>query len=133
MFFFYFSSDITRVVMSMRCLIEACKFGSDATSLKLVTKVIYLLELENENFSIASELIKYYSGIPRTYWIPFLPNLISHLGNKKESANLCRALTHILIHVGEVYPQQVFLALQCLSNIDSPVNAKGNDFCFSSR
>lgn len=121
----------------MTCLLASCKHGSILNSMKLMPKILRMLEYEDKDCLFPEALTSY--KIPTQYWLPFLPFLVSRLlkalNPKYENSrmevdgdtrpSLSYVLLNLLKEIGETYPQEIFFAVNSFKKIDPTIERTG--------
>ncbi|XP_037947653.1 transcription-associated protein 1 isoform X2 [Teleopsis dalmanni] len=97
------------VVSALTCFLHACRHQSESKARKYIAKVLWFLSYENSAGTIMNTLEKYVVGIPSSYWLPWIPQLLCCL--VQYDGNVIR---NLLSHVGRLYPQAVYFPIRTL-------------------
>jgi transformation/transcription domain-associated protein len=105
-----FKSDPTDYELAsnaVSCYLEAAGLYKNAKSRKLLSRILWLLSLDNEEGRIAAAFENFKGDTPVWYWITFIPQLLTSLSNRE--ARLCKA---VLGKIAKLYPQALFFLLR---------------------
>ena len=100
-------SDIQAAFNAVSCYLEAAGLYRSSKTRKLLSRILWLLSLDNEEGKIASAVEVFKGDTPTWYWITFIPQLLSSLEHRE--ARLARS---ILSKIGKSYPQALFFQLR---------------------
>lgn len=100
-------NDIELASNAVSCYLEAAGLYKNAKSRKLLSRILWLLSLDNEEGKIASAFTEFKGDTPVWYWITFIPQLLSSLSNRE--AKLAQS---ILVKIAKLYPQALFFQLR---------------------
>lgn len=89
---------------AVSCYLEAAGLYKNGKARKLLSRVLWLLSLDDASQSIHNAFDAYKGEVPVWYWITYIPQLLTSLSHKE--ARLARA---ILIKIAKNYPQVCFL------------------------
>ncbi|KAJ6107212.1 hypothetical protein N7523_008535 [Penicillium sp. IBT 18751x] len=92
---------------AVSCYLEAAGLYKSAKSRKLLSRILWLLSLDNEESQIASAFENFKGDTPVWYWITFIPQLLTSLSHRE--ARLCKA---VLVKIAKLYPQALFFLLR---------------------
>ncbi|KAJ5398189.1 hypothetical protein N7509_006302 [Penicillium cosmopolitanum] len=81
--------------------------NASAKSRKLLSRILWLLSLDNEEGQIASAFENFKGDTPVWYWITFIPQLLTSLSHRE--ARLCKA---VLVKIAKLFPQALFFLLR---------------------
>lgn len=92
---------------ALSCYLEAAGLFKNAKSRKLLTRILWLLSLDDANGSLTDTFDAYKGETPVWYWITFIPQLLTGLGHKEA------AKAHgILGKIAKSYPQALYFQLR---------------------
>jgi transformation/transcription domain-associated protein len=100
-------SDYELASNAVSCYLEAAGLYKNAKSRKLLSRILWLLSLDNEEGRIASAFENFKGDTPVWYWITFIPQLLTSLSHRE--ARLCKA---VLVKIAKLYPQALFFLLR---------------------
>lgn len=92
---------------AVSCYLEAAGLYKSAKSRKLLSRILWLLSLDNDDGQIASAFENFKGDTPVWYWITFIPQLLTSLSHRE--ARLCKA---VLVKIAKLYPQALFFLLR---------------------
>ncbi|KAN0080763.1 hypothetical protein V8E54_003967 [Elaphomyces granulatus] len=92
---------------AVSCYLEAAGLYKNAKSRKLLSRILWLLSLDNEEGRVANAFESFKGDTPVWYWITFIPQLLTSLSNRE--APLCKA---VLVKIAKLYPQALFFLLR---------------------
>jgi transformation/transcription domain-associated protein len=100
-------TDYTYAKNALSCYLEAAGLFKNAKSRKLLTRILWLLSLDNAEGTISAQFDEYKGETPVWYWITFIPQLLTGLGHKEApKANA------ILAKIAKAYPQALYFQLR---------------------
>ncbi|KAH6666821.1 hypothetical protein B0J14DRAFT_188953 [Halenospora varia] len=92
---------------ALSCYLEAAGLFKNAKSRKLLTRILWLLSLDDAEGSLSKQFDEYKGETPVWYWITFIPQLLTGLGHKEASK------AHgILAKIAKSYPQALYFQLR---------------------
>ncbi|KAG9241802.1 hypothetical protein BJ878DRAFT_544879 [Calycina marina] len=92
---------------ALSCYLEAAGLYKSAKSRKLLTRILWLLSLDNNEGTLNTQFDDYKGETPVWYWITFIPQLLTGLGHKEASkAHM------ILARIAKSYPQALYFQLR---------------------
>lgn len=92
---------------AVSCYLEAAGVWKNAKSRKLLTRILWLLSLDNAEGVLGQMFDDYKGETPVWYWITFIPQLLTGLGNKEAPK------AHILLEkIAKAYPQALYFQLR---------------------
>ncbi|KAF9891502.1 hypothetical protein FE257_003969 [Aspergillus nanangensis] len=100
-------SDYELASNAVSCYLEAAGLYKNAKSRKLLSRILWLLSLDNEEGRVATAFENFKGETPVWYWITFIPQLLTSLSHRE--ARLCKAL---LVRIAKVFPQALFFLLR---------------------
>ncbi|KAJ5114009.1 hypothetical protein N7456_002543 [Penicillium angulare] len=92
---------------AVSCYLEAAGLYKSAKSRKLLSRILWLLSLDNDEGQIANAFENFKGDTPVWYWITFIPQLLTSLSHRE--ARLCKA---VLVKIAKLYPQALFFLLR---------------------
>ncbi|KAJ5104398.1 hypothetical protein NUU61_001745 [Penicillium alfredii] len=101
------STDYELASNAVSCYLEAAGLYKSAKSRKLLSRILWLLSLDNDEGRIASAFESFKGDTPVWYWITFIPQLLTSLSHRE--ARLCKA---VLVKIAKLYPQALFFLLR---------------------
>ncbi|KAL2316433.1 PIKK/TRRAP protein kinase Tra1 [Schizosaccharomyces pombe] len=99
--------EIHHACNAVSCFLQASSLLSSSNSKPLLTRVLWLLSVDDSHGSVSEVVSSFKSEIPTWNWIPFIPQLLSALSHR-ESIH-ARA---ILIQIAKTYPQSLHFQLR---------------------
>ncbi|SZE99920.1 unnamed protein product [Blumeria hordei] len=100
-------TNMTYAKNALSCYLEAAGLLKNAKSRKLLTRILWLLSLDDAEGTLSTQFDEFKGETPVWYWITFIPQLLSGLGHKeaqKAHAILCK--------IAKAYPQALFFQLR---------------------
>ncbi|KAA8642953.1 histone acetyltransferase TRA1 [Aspergillus tanneri] len=110
-------SDYELASNAVSCYLEAAGLYKNAKSRKLLSRILWLLSLDNEEGRVAGAFETFKGETPVWYWITFIPQLLTSLSHRE--ARLCKA---VLVKIAKLYPQALFFLLR--TNREDMLNIK---------
>lgn len=101
------SKDYELASNAVSCYLEAAGLYKNAKSRKLLSRILWLLSLDDEEGRVASAFETFKGDTPVWYWITFIPQLLTSLSHRE--ARLCKA---VLVKIAKLYPQALFFLLR---------------------
>ncbi|RDL36361.1 uncharacterized protein BP5553_05713 [Venustampulla echinocandica] len=92
---------------ALSCYLEAAGLFKNAKSRKLLTRILWLLSLDDAEGTLSAQFDEYKGETPVWYWITFIPQLLTGLGHKE--APKAHA---ILAKIAKSYPQALYFQLR---------------------
>ncbi|KAB8073752.1 hypothetical protein BDV29DRAFT_133154 [Aspergillus leporis] len=102
---------------AVSCYLEAAGLYKNSKARKLLSRILWLLSLDNEEGRVAAAFENFKGDTPVWYWITFIPQLLTSLSHRE--ARLCKAL---LVKIAKLYPQALFFLLR--TNREDMINIK---------
>ncbi|KAL4867062.1 hypothetical protein BDV12DRAFT_124197 [Aspergillus spectabilis] len=115
-----FKSDPTDYELAsnaVSCYLEAAGLYKNSKSRKLLSRILWLLSLDNDEGAVATAFENFKGDTPVWYWITFIPQLLTSLSHRE--ARLSKA---ILVKIAKLYPQALFFLLR--TNREDMINIK---------
>ncbi|KAI9726073.1 MAG: hypothetical protein M1828_002081 [Chrysothrix sp. TS-e1954] len=100
-------TDITKAAAAISCYLEAAGCYKSAKSRKALSRVLWLLSLDNADGTLAQTFEDYKGDTPVWYWTTFIPQLLNSISRLE--GNISRS---ILIKVAKQYPQALYFHLR---------------------
>ncbi|KAI9798642.1 MAG: hypothetical protein M1833_004631 [Piccolia ochrophora] len=100
-------NDLKHAASAVSCYLEAAGLFKNAKSRKLLSRVLWLLSLDNTEGIVSKSFEEYKGETPVWYWITFIPQLLTSLSNRE--AKISRA---ILVKIAKMYPQALYFLLR---------------------
>jgi transformation/transcription domain-associated protein len=92
---------------ALSCYLEAAGLFKNPKSRKLLTRILWLLSLDDAEGTLSAQFDEYKGETPVWYWITFIPQLLTGLGHKEA------AKAHmILSRIAKSYPQALYFQLR---------------------
>jgi transformation/transcription domain-associated protein len=92
---------------ALSCYLEAAGLFKNAKSRKLLTRILWLLSLDDSEGTLSAQYDEYRGETPVWYWITFIPQLLTGLGHKEASK-----AHDILAKIAKSYPQALYFQLR---------------------
>ncbi|EHL01430.1 putative Transcription-associated protein 1 [Glarea lozoyensis 74030] len=92
---------------ALSCYLEAAGLFKNAKSRKLLTRILWLLSLDDSEGTLSAQYDEYRGETPVWYWITFIPQLLTGLGYKEASK-----AHSILAKIAKSYPQALYFQLR---------------------
>ncbi|KJR83245.1 transformation/transcription domain-associated protein [Sporothrix schenckii 1099-18] len=100
-------TNYTVARQALTCYLQASASYKNAKVRKLISRILWLLSLDDAQGTIASGFDDFKGEMATWYWITFIPQLLSGL-NHKEAPR-----THeILLEIAQTYPQALYFVLR---------------------
>lgn len=100
-------NDISKASNAISCYLEAAGVYKSAKSRKLLSRVLWLLSLDNAEGTLARTFEEFKGETPVWYWTTFIPQLLVSLS--RQEAAVSRS---ILIKIAKQYPQALYFSLR---------------------
>jgi transformation/transcription domain-associated protein len=92
---------------ALSCYLEAAGLFKNAKSRKLLTRILWLLSLDDANGTLQQAFSEFKGETPVWYWITFIPQLLTGLGHKEAPT------AHgILAKIAKAFPQSLYFQLR---------------------
>ncbi|XP_046866072.1 transcription-associated protein 1 [Drosophila willistoni] len=101
--------QISVAVNALICYLHACRNQNESKTRKYIAKVLWFLSYDNSANTLISTLEKYVSGIPPSYWLPWISQLLCCLEQFDGDVIL-----NLLSQIGRLYPQAVYFPIRTL-------------------
>ncbi|KHJ31953.1 putative fat domain-containing protein [Erysiphe necator] len=100
-------TDINLAKDALNCYLEAAGYYKNAKSRKLLTRILWLLSLDDKEGTLSTHFVQFQGDTPVWYWITFIPQLLTGLSHKEA------LVTHIILcKIAKSYPQALFFQLR---------------------
>ncbi|KAI9676027.1 MAG: hypothetical protein M1817_000770 [Caeruleum heppii] len=100
-------TDLGHAASAVSCYLEAAGLYKNAKSRKLLSRILWLLSLDDAQGTVAAAFEAFKGETPVWYWITFIPQLLTSLSHRE--AKLSRA---ILVKIAKIYPQALYFLLR---------------------
>ena len=100
-------SDMSKASSALSCYLEAAGTHKNGKSRKSLSRVLWLLSLDDVEGSMAKTFDNYKGETPVWYWITFIPQLLVSIS--KPEARIVRS---ILLKLAKQYPQALYYHLR---------------------
>lgn len=100
-------NNMERASAAVSCYLEAAGLFKNAKSRKLLSRVLWLLSVDNAENRISQAFEEFKGETPVWYWITFIPQLLTSLSHRE--AKLSRA---VLVKIAKLFPQSLFYLLR---------------------
>nr|NP_001303335.1 Nipped-A, isoform F [Drosophila melanogaster]ABI31023.2 Nipped-A, isoform F [Drosophila melanogaster] len=100
---------ITLAVDALICYLQASRNQIESKTRKYIAKVLWFLSYDNNTKILISTLEKHVAGIPPSYWLPWIPQLLCCLEQFEGDVIL-----NLLSQIGRLYPQAVYFPIRTL-------------------
>ena len=92
---------------ALSCYLEAAGLFKNAKSRKLLTRILWLLSLDDAEGTLSAQFDEFKGETPVWYWITFIPQLLTGLGYKEAPK-----AHSILAKIAKSYPQALYFQLR---------------------
>jgi transformation/transcription domain-associated protein len=100
-------TNYTYAKNALSCYLEAAGLFKNAKSRKLLTRILWLLSLDDAEGTLSAQFDDYKGETPTWYWITFIPQLLTGLGHKEAPK------AHIILaKIAKTFPQALFFQLR---------------------
>ena len=99
--------SLEKAASAISCYLEAAGQYKSAKSRKLLSRVLWLLSLDDAQGTLAKAFTNFKGDFPIWYWITFIPQLLASLS--RPEAPLARV---ILVKLAKAYPQALYFQLR---------------------
>ncbi|KKP04788.1 transformation/transcription domain-associated protein [Trichoderma harzianum] len=100
-------SDVNAARQALTSYLQAASSYKSAKSRKLLSRILWLLSLDDAKGSIAAGFDDFKGETPTWYWITFIPQLLTGLGYKEAPR-----VYQILLGIAKSYPQALYFQLR---------------------
>ena len=102
-------SNIELASNSMSCYLEAAGQYKSSKSRKLLSRILWLLSLDDAEGTLAKTYGNFKGDQPLWYWVTFIPQLLNNLSRTEGEANIAQ---QILTSLAKTYPQALHFHLR---------------------
>ncbi|KAK4082839.1 uncharacterized protein Triagg1_1729 [Trichoderma aggressivum f. europaeum] len=99
--------DVNAARQALTSYLQAASSYKSAKSRKLLSRILWLLSLDDAKGSIAAGFDDFKGETPTWYWISFIPQLLTGLGYKEAPR-----VYQILLGIAKSYPQALYFQLR---------------------
>lgn len=99
--------NMERASAAVSCYLEAAGLFKNAKSRKLLSRVLWLLSVDNAENKVSKAFEDFKGDTPVWYWITFIPQLLTSLSHRE--ARLSRA---VLVKIAKLFPQSLYFLLR---------------------
>lgn len=100
-------ADMSAASNAVGCYLQAAGLFKNGKARRLLSRVLWLLSLDDAQGSVAIAFEAYRGDVPTWYWITFIPQLLTSLSHKE--ARLGRSL---LVRIAKFFPQALHFHLR---------------------
>ena len=100
-------ADLESASAAVSCYLEAAGLYKSPKSRKLLSRILWLLSIDNAEKKISQAFEEFKGETPVWYWITFIPQLLTSLSHRE--AKLARS---ILMKIAKNYPQSLYFSLR---------------------
>ncbi|KAB8360902.1 hypothetical protein FH972_024635 [Carpinus fangiana] len=100
-------NDITKAGSAISCYLEAAGTYKNSKSRKMLSRVLYLLSLDDAEGTLCNTFEEYKGDTPVWYWITFIPQLLNSVSRPE-----ARIVRQILTKIAKAYPQALYYNLR---------------------
>ena len=107
-----FKSDPSNLELAgnaLSCYLEAAGQYKSAKSRKLLSRILWLLSLDDAEGTLAKAYANFKGDQPWWYWVTFIPQLLNNLSRTESEANIAH---QILSSLAKTYPQALHFQLR---------------------
>lgn len=101
--------SIDKASAAISCYLEAAGQYKSAKSRKLLSRILWLLSLDDAENTLAKAYENFKGETPVWYWITFIPQLLNNLSRSPSEANIAHG---ILSKLAKTYPQALYFQLR---------------------
>ncbi|KAK0264884.1 transcription-associated protein 1 [Friedmanniomyces endolithicus] len=101
--------DLELAGNAISCYLEAAGQYKSAKSRKLLSRILWMLSLDDAQGSLAKGYAKFQGEHPWWYWVTFIPQLLLNLSRTEGEANIAH---QILTNLAKTYPQALHFQLR---------------------
>jgi transformation/transcription domain-associated protein len=101
------SSNYVAAKNALSCYLEAAGLFKNAKSRKLLTRILWLLSLDDAEGTLNAQFDEYKGDTPVWYWITFIPQLLTGLSHKEAIK-----AHQLLIKIAKSFPQALYFMLR---------------------
>ncbi|KAK4622341.1 Transcription-associated protein 1 [Fulvia fulva] len=101
--------DMEKGSNALSCYLEAAGQYKSAKSRKLLSRILWLLSLDDAEGQLSQKFHDYHGDHPWWYWVTFIPQLLNNLSRTESEANIAH---YILTNLAKTYPQALHFQLR---------------------
>ncbi|KAK6407439.1 transcription-associated protein 1, partial [Oleoguttula sp. CCFEE 5521] len=101
--------DLELAGNALSCYLEAAGQYKSAKSRKLLSRILWLLSLDDGDGTLAKNYANFKGETPLWYWVTFIPQLLNNLSRSEGEANIAH---EILTKLAKTYPQALHFQLR---------------------
>ncbi|THZ79830.1 hypothetical protein D6C85_00283 [Aureobasidium pullulans] len=101
--------NMDKASAAISCYLEAAGQYKSAKSRKLLSRILWLLSLDDADNTLAKAFENFKGETPVWYWITFIPQLLNNLSRTPSEANIAHG---ILSKLAKTYPQALYFQLR---------------------
>nr|OQO29722.1 hypothetical protein B0A51_03481 [Rachicladosporium sp. CCFEE 5018] len=101
--------DLELAGNALSCYLEAAGQYKSAKSRKLLSRILWLLSLDDSDGTLAKNYANFKGETPLWYWVTFIPQLLNNLSRSEGEANIAH---EILTKLAKTYPQALHFQLR---------------------
>ncbi|KAI5365365.1 putative transcription-associated protein [Septoria linicola] len=94
---------------ALSCYLEAAGQYKSAKSRKLLSRILWLLSLDDATGQLSNKFHDYHGDHPWWYWVTFIPQLLNNLSRTESEAHIAH---QILTNLAKTYPQALHFHLR---------------------
>ena len=99
--------NMERAAAAVSCYLEAAGLFKNGKSRKLLSRILWLLSIDNDENQISTAFEEFKGETPIWFWITFVPQLLTSLNHRE--AGLTR---NVLVKIAKHFPQALFFLLR---------------------
>ncbi|KAJ8604234.1 hypothetical protein MRB53_041886 [Persea americana] len=101
------STELTKAGNAVSCYLQAAGLYKNGRARSMLSRVLWLLSLDDTEGTIASAFDSYKGEVPTWYWVTFIPQLLTSLSHKE-----ARHARQVLIRIAKTFPQSLHFQLR---------------------
>lgn len=99
--------NMERAAAAVSCYLEAAGLFKNAKSRKLLSRILWLLSIDNGDNQISTAFEDFKGETPIWYWNTFIPQLLTSLNHRE-----ARLTRNVLVKIAKAYPQALYFLLR---------------------
>ena len=99
--------NMENAAAAVSCYLEAAGLFKNAKSRKLLSRILWLLSIDNGDSQILQAFEDFKGETPTWYWITFIPQLFASLNHRE-----ARLTVKVLLKIAKAYPQSLYFLLR---------------------
>ena len=100
-------AELTKAGNAVSCYLQAAGLYKNGRARNMLSRVLWLLSLDDAEGCIASAFDSYKGEVPTWYWVTFIPQLLTSLSHKE-----ARHARQVLIRIAKTFPQSLHFQLR---------------------